>query len=313
MRIPKNWRVTLWLGMAAITAGCAGPSVAPPVVTGATDARIIHFILRRDLPLARATVNGKDVGFFLIDTGSSISVVDQRAADKLNLSSTETMTVTGIGGTVRVPRCRLDDLTVDRRSFGARPAAIIDMSKFNQIVGWPVAGILGFDCLADGMFTIDYRAGELRLEDRATFRPPNGASMHRLDLIANLPAVQGRLDAKHDAWLQIDTGSNGSLAIALGSVQQRLELLAGKVNTQSDAAGVGGLAGQVNSKLDRLAVFGQELRDVPFQVELAGPQPVTGSDAPLVGRMGNQVHKRFSLTLDLPNHRLWAARSEPRP
>jgi hypothetical protein len=295
------------LAVGGLLSGCVtgrstddGPPPTPP--------NIIRFVLRRDLPLAKAFLNGRDAGFFLLDTGSSLTVVDRAVAGRFKLAEGPKVQVTGIGGRVDSPLVKLDSLIVGGRNFGARSAAVIDMSDFNHTIGWPVAGILGLDSLQEFIFTMDLQGGALTFEDRAAFVPPPGAAAQRVAIVGNLPAVEGRMESNLPAVLQIDTGSNGSLAVSVRHVEQQTQLLAGKYNVHGEAYGVGGLAGTVTSELRNLTVFGQELHAVAFQVELSNPQtsgPVP-RDAPILGRMGNQVLKKFRITFDLPHQRLWA-------
>jgi hypothetical protein len=320
---PQLWQARFWRAVrlsaaaamiACLAAGCAATSSgnggggANPAHPGAGAPNVIRFLLRHDLPLASTFINGEYVGFFLLDTGSSVTVVDRAVAQRCKLKEGPKVNVTGIGGRVDSPTARLDRLTVGGRDFGVRPAVIIDMRDFNTTIGWPVAGILGLDSLEDDLFTFDLQAGALTFEDRATFKPPAGVPAQEVNLVGNLPSVAGRIEAEFPAVLQIDTGSNGSLAVSVRHVEQQTRLLAGKYNLHGEAHGVGGLAGTVSSELRSLTVFGKELHGVAIQVELSNPQtsqPVA-NDAPILGRMGNQVLKQFRVTFDLPNHRLWA-------
>jgi hypothetical protein len=305
-----RWAAMLVLAAAGLVSGCAADP-APPAPAGPAP---IQFFLRADLPLARAQINGVDVGFMLLDTGSSTTVLSKDVADRLHLPRRGSVHVAGIGGRVEAETCDLSDLRVGGHALGPRSATVIDLTPFSRNLGWPVAGIVGFDALRDKAFTLDLDAGTVAF---MPLSPPPGAAVAELRMIGGLPAVPGRIGPGRAAWLQIDSGSNGSLALSLDAVRRDPGLAAARANTAGEATGVAGVGDLVQSRLVNLGVFGVDLSDVAMQVELpdrAGLAPTQIGDdsggARLVGRMGNQILRRFRITFDLPHHRLWAT---PRP
>ena len=301
-----------------LAAGLGWGCAATPDPQAHADPGTIHFFMRVDLPLARARVSGVDVGFMLLDTGSSTTVLSKDLADRLHLARLGKVPVTGIGGTLTADTCSMSDLWVGGRSLGARSATVIDLAPLSRNIGWPVAGIVGFDTIRDQAFTIDFDAGTVAFDNP---EPPAGATVVELRMIGGLAAVPGCIGAHANAWLQIDTGSDGSLALSLAAVRQCPDLLSSHANSAGEATGVGGVGNLIQSTLVTVGVFGVELSDVSMQVELPdhqGLSPTQFGDRSggtlLVGRMGNQVLRRFRITFDLPHHRLWAvARPGPAP
>jgi hypothetical protein len=321
-------RSAAWL---LVLAAGLGPGCAvQPDPQAHADPGTMHFFMRADLPLARAQINGVDVGFMLLDTGSSITVLAKDLADRLHLARQGKMPVTGIGGTTTADICSVSDLRVGGQSLGAHAATVIDLAPLSRNIGWPVAGIVGFDTIRDQAFTIDFEAGTITFESAESrgfadstpgatasanpgVQPPPGAAVLELRTIGGLPAVPGRIASHPNAWLQIDTGSDGSLALSLAAVRQCPDLLSSHANSAGEATGVGGVGNLIQSTLVTVGVFGVNLSDVSMQVELPdrqGLSPTQFGDRSggtlLVGRLGNQVLRRFRITFDLPHHRLWA-------
>jgi hypothetical protein len=186
-----------------------------------------------------------------------------------------------------------------------------------------MAGIVGFDCLRDGVFTVDLVDGSISFPQGAGTTPiandpsaiPPGAAICELRMVAGLPAVPGVIGGYRNVWLQIDTGSNGSLALPSEAIRRFPDLLAGHANTAGQDTGVAGVGNTIISRAATVGVFGTQLNDVAIQVELptgSGPllsDPTRPDLVPIVvGRMGNQVLRQFRITFDLPHHRLWAVR-----
>jgi predicted aspartyl protease len=301
----------------ALAVSCAtGPQATAPADSGP-----IRFFPRANLPLARVRVDGVDVGFMLIDTGSTTTVLDTKVADKLRLPRQGQMMVNGIGGRVSAGICQISELWVGGRSLGPRPATVLDLAPLAKNLGWPLAGIVGFDCLRDRVFTIDLVAGTITFPPPEAPKPPEvaatdlpGAAVTELRMVGGLPAVPGWIGARRQVWLQIDTGSNGSLALPLDAVRHSPDVVAGHANAAGQDTGVGGVGDLIQSRAGTVGVFGTQLTDVAIQVELpdgSGRLAAAAGDAGsavLVGRMGNQVLRQFRITFDLPHHRLWALR-----
>lgn len=309
-RLIRTMAVTAMLGSAmAVLPGCT--PTASVYAANAVSARsgaggVIHFVPRLDLPLAVTRINGQDVGFFLLDTGSSTTVIHAPVAAKLGLKESSRMLVRGIGGTLTAPVADANTVEAGGVSFGGRSVAIIDLAAFNKSIGWPVAGIIGLDSLGGQPFTLDFAAHTLTLHEAASFRPPAGAEAFDLANIDGLPAVRGAV-AGREAWLQLDTGANGDVAMDLSYVQHHPGLVAGQWGSMSESVGVAGAAGMARAKLESLTVFGRTLTEVGLQVELADPTaPVATGRGPLIARLGNGVLSRAKLTIDWRRGRLWA-------
>ncbi len=315
LRLPAVLVLALFL--AAGVGGCKSVAVDAQVTSTQDPGDVdrpdaaIRFMFYRHLPFARATIDGEDVGFFLIDTGSSLTVVDKAVADRLNLPQVGRGRVRGVGGVEEVTYSVIQNLKVDRLSVGPHRAATVDLSSFNRSIGWRIAGILGINTLRQHVFTIDYAKAAVIIHENG-YLPPPGAAAMQMHPVSQLPAVVaklGREDAADRVYLQLDTGSNAFLTLPYVYISKRLDLLAGKRNLQRQSFGVGGASKNIQSHIDHLSIFGQTYRSAPLGVEVDSPNGFY-RDTP-VGRVGNRLMHRYRITVDWANRVVWAELVDP--
>ncbi len=106
----------------------------------------------------------------MIDTGASVTVVDERfAAQNAKLFTHESMSeVTDASGAVlRTPIVGMAAIQMLGAEFEASPAAIVDLSAVNAAVEQRMDLILGWPILAQGTLTIDHRLQAASFQPRS--------------------------------------------------------------------------------------------------------------------------------------------------
>ncbi|WP_282692473.1 retropepsin-like aspartic protease [Streptomyces sp. CC208A] len=120
----------------------------------------------RTLAFVPVHVEGEGPFMFALDTGASVSVVDDDVADRAGLERTgEKSAVSGILGTGRVPVARVEQWRLGDVRLDPGLVTVIDL----DVPGSPgmIQGLLGSDVLSDfGSVTVDYGDGVLRLPAR---------------------------------------------------------------------------------------------------------------------------------------------------
>jgi hypothetical protein len=142
----------LALGGCSLTLGQSTSSGPPTVVP----VRVLHGQDHTVLVLVPVTVNGRGPYDFVLDTGASVSLIDQALAQRLGLASTGTdHSVSGIGGTVQVGFVAVKNWQMGRLKLppaqlgsGPIPGDRHDVTE---------QGLLGSDILSQfGTITINY-------------------------------------------------------------------------------------------------------------------------------------------------------------
>ena len=252
----------------------------------------------------------------LIDTGSSTTVVSKDLAVPWPWGGPRP--ISGIGGHAPGGNLHHRQPGPGGTPLGPRTAVAVDELAFAKNLGWPIVEeIVGFDTFRERVFSIDLAAGEVSFpagDCRNAIFDPHYPSIESAWSTGcpRCPGASGRsarpgcrstrVRMGRWPWPLPPPGSFPPVARHPGQHRRRGQRRRGHGESDPVAPVV-------------LHVFGSELPDVALQVEMPdrdGLSPTQYDDhsggAVLVWRMGNQVLKRFRLTFDLPNHRLWAVR-----
>jgi hypothetical protein len=142
----------LALGGCAVTLGQSTPSGPPTVIP----VKVLRGQDRTVLVLVPITINGQGPYDFVLDTGASVSLIDQALAQRLGLISTgPDHSVTGVGGTVQVAfvavkSWRMGRLTLPQAQIGSGQLPGDRHNTMEQ-------GLLGSDILSQfGTITVNY-------------------------------------------------------------------------------------------------------------------------------------------------------------
>ena len=258
-------------------------------------------------------INGKRVGYFLIDTGSNRTILAPGVVEALGLEMAGGFEINGEarGEVYTVDQFRLGPLVLDRHMVGS--VSLDHMQVFAE----PLVGILGCDVLGQVPVTLDYRAASLTFHDPERFKPPAGAwagEMVAVNLFreggkpatrspAFCPAVSGEINGQAVLML-LDTGKNNGLVIAPGLARDQKEHLGSPpsellapINFETESLGV------VRFTVDRLALLGTALQGVfGARAQLVATREDPGFDVVV----GGSLLRDHRLTLDFGNRKVWS-------
>jgi hypothetical protein len=207
---PRTAR-TAWVAGLGFTA-LALPACARPVDPPSQPPREIReieipFHFRTLQPIVLARVNGGPWVPFMVDTGSTIHLIDDSAATSTGLSPGSASKLYGAGEAGFEIRYA-EPLSLDANGFvweGQR-AAVMHL-------GYPkekhFAGILGAPILMRYAVQFDFEKNVMRLLDPAAYEAPKGATQVPFKLQDDLPVVSMIVDSgtgPHEARLMVDTG-----------------------------------------------------------------------------------------------------------
>jgi tetratricopeptide (TPR) repeat protein len=130
-----------------------------------------------DKIFVEARLQDGSIGVFLVDTGSSMTVISQQVALSLNLSlEPRASRLVGLGGPTSWTGSRLTSLKLGRFAIRDIPVAVGVTGVPTKVGMVPLAGIIGNDVLGQFQLIVDYPAQMLELYRPGEFVPPATAS-----------------------------------------------------------------------------------------------------------------------------------------
>lgn len=230
---------------------------------------------------------GGEVQFFVIDTGSSTTLVSPEfAARYANPAGTSALVeVQGpTGQVVAKKRVVVPRLDLGRAQFAQVSAVVSDLSEISRHVGVPIAGIVGFPVFEHYLVTLDYGRRVLKVG----LASPEGDVSNRglvfpLRGDGRVPSVMLQVGGQASEVL-IDSGSDGGVNLNPEHLQLRLR------GPAREGALVATVAGNRRQYLGRIAheleIGGVRIVDPVVDFTLGTPS------------VGGELLKNFALTFD---------------
>lgn len=190
----------------------------------------------------RPKIDGREVGWFLLDSGLSTSILRASVADELELGSFGETLLMGFGAGGPRP-------TVFRQSHAVEVGPLFvdglvlteaaDMGLADQLLGEPCAGALGWDVFLRALVELDPREGGVRLLDPEQ-KAPDGVAWSPLALHWRVPYLRGRFAGEREGWFGLDTGAGELTALFHHGAARSLGLLDEAGGQASEARGASG-------------------------------------------------------------------------
>jgi predicted aspartyl protease len=165
-------------------------------------------------PTAKVMINGQGPYQFMVDTGSTTTVITNRLLERLGIAATGVAMVVGTTGSAQMPVARLDQVTCgvvtkDRLRVAVLPEASMAYGD----------GILGADMFAGRRLVFNIQQKQVRVEPtRRSTRRLLGNMKVRNGLLAEIDGKVGVVNAR----LMLDTGAQNCIAnMALSEALQR--------------------------------------------------------------------------------------------
>lgn len=209
-------------------------------------------------------VNGRDLGWFLFDSGAGATMLAADAIAALELERFGEARLTGFGpdvhetSFVRLESLQLGPLRIDDLVAMER----VGPSMASRILGEPVAGVLGWDVFLRAVVTVDPTAGTVALDDPETF-DDEGLDWQPLTLHWNVPYVSARFEGEREGLFCLDTGAGAKSVIFHADAVRRLGLLDGRETSAFQGGGAGGMVTMHRGELEWFEVAGARHAPAP--------------------------------------------------
>jgi len=246
-------------------------------------------------------INGKDVGWFILDSGADIVVIDPAIADALKLPKVGMLPLVGVGGVIQEPFRTVSQLKLGPATLSNTQCAELDLSVFRRVFGINVAGIIGFDLFRRSIISVDFDKTAVSLYDPTKFTLPSGAEWIETQFSTGNIALQAKMEGDRTGWYRLDTGAMGTVQFHSPYVKKE-HLLEGRETVITQEAGAGGTS---EARAGRIAWF--ELAGHRFEnPEAVFSQATIGAfnDRYLAGNIGQDFMKPFTVYFDFGGSRV---------
>lgn len=256
--------------------------------------------------LLRAEVDGVS-GWFALDSGAAVSVLDSGYADELRLKRGLALPLnrTVAAYTVHATTANVGQLVATKPGFVA-----LDLDAFLRRLGLEdgvqmadgrIVGILGAPLFRRSVVTVDY--GE---PNRISISPPGAVVSPRRWVSARIPdttiAVEGVI-AGERGWFEVDTGKSYTISLS-SHFAARTGLDKLPPERIFDNHRLEGVSKEHVITVDELEIAGERLTKVAVHLRLPGTS-AAAQEGQIDGLVGRGILQRFGIvTFDYPGSRL---------
>ena len=290
----------------------APPRVQQRAITWQHARRTIHvpFTYGSKAVMVMVSINGAPPCEFILDTGASLSLLDENYAYALGLTVEGNALVEGIAetGDIRFARVRSIALAGPdsaEATLGDFRVALLDLAQAGKIVLWKKPmGILGADFLSRFVVEIDYDRRMVTLYDPARYRYAGAGAALPFELSSNCPIVDMTVNGSCPGKFLVDVGNSFYFTVH-GSMVRGCRLVGEKRRHEVEVQG-GGVGGGFVSTLCRLdsLTLGPFTWTEPVAALALHTRGGIGSKE-ISGNIGNGVLERFKCTFDYPRRTLY--------
>ncbi len=251
--------------------------------------------------LIHPKVDGKDLGWFILDSGAGSNVIDKSVADDEKMLSVGSIPAIGIGPDAQTAHFRkatsitLGQMTVAHPFFVA-----LDLKALSNVFGVKLSGIVGYDLFRRSVITVDLKGKSVLVEDPKTFTLATGNWVPLL-LSNSHPIVAGKFEGDREGLFRLDTGANGTVTFN-GPATENLKLLDGRDTKDIQLGGVGGMEKAKVGTIEYFELAGHRFDKprVTFALSKTGPL----GDKTLTGNLGQDFIEPFTVVFDYAHERI---------
>ncbi len=283
-------------------------------LSSCSSARKERMIIYYGEPWAQASINQVD-GIFLVDTGASVTVIDQSVAGKAQLMALQQEEVRATTGMALLDIGWAKELQFAGKRHENRLVSVKDLSLFRAPGGRKQAGLIGSDFLSDYTVVFELPEGEISLRDK---RSPIGRKLvpYAMYMRNGIPTVQIEFNDLRDvAWAHLDTGSGYSderyvyldVSEAVG-----YRMLGGRLDLPpDDIAPVISVAGEYDLPIYHygpIKIMGKQFDEVRIVVHRHGEGLFSDENAILIS--GSVLLHFDRVEIDYPARSIWVRERE---
>ncbi|HQR07571.1 MAG TPA: retropepsin-like aspartic protease [Gemmatales bacterium] len=252
--------------------------------------------------LVKPKVNGKDVGWFIFDSGAGATCLDTRLIKELELEQFGEVPAIGVGGTVKTRFSKPDTISLGRATFKDPVVIGLDLAFLSGPMGAKIAGVIGYGVFHRCIVELDMEKNTIALFDPKTYDQSRVQNRwQKLYQTARVACVEAEFEG-HKGVFKLDTGAAGSTVALHAPTVEKFKLLVGRETTETSAGGVGGNVTAMSGKLKYFELGGHRTDDI--EATFATTTKGAFNSADTLGNIGGDLLKPFKIVFDYQDKRI---------
>jgi len=251
--------------------------------------------------LIKPLVDGRDLGWFLFDTGAGMNVIDTAAAEALGLGKIGEIAAAGVGGIAMLPFRKAHTLELGPVKIDYPLFLDVDLGFVARAFGKKIGGVIGHGLLTRCLVELDIEEGELLLYEPGAW-DEREADWQRITFMSNDMVMTGKIPGGREGRFILDTGAGGTVSFH-SSFVSREELFGESGGRPAGfSGGVGGMVAQYGGTIDWFEFGG--LRHEDLSVVLLDNEGTSFMDQCCHGLIGNELLSRSPMLISYPGRRI---------
>ncbi len=253
-------------------------------------------------------VNGQGPFKFILDSGAE-NLLTLDTAKKLGLKLKPAERQTGAGaGSAESWTTTVDSLNIGHLRMTRQSCMVVSLDPVIKAIGFErLDGLVGYELFRQLVVDLDYATGNVTFTRPEAFTPPEGCDEVPLQWKEHIPVVDGVVDGIAGRFL-VDTGDRSSLTLFAPFVETN-DLGARYPLTPEVTTGWG-IGGPIPAHVTRIGALRVHQSDVPEVVtRLSTLKAGAFASSEEAGSIGTGVLKKFTVTFDYPNSRMFLRRN----
>jgi len=250
--------------------------------------------------LVHPLIDGKDLGWFILDSGAEVMCIDKATADDAKIPSIGREPVTGVGGNVESTFRPVDEFVLGPATMRHVFFCDLDLRQLSGFFGVKIAGIVGADFFRRAIITVDLKGPSVEIAKRDGFALPSGGWLPVRFSTGN-PTVEAAIDGAPKSWYRFDLGANGLLTLHAPFVT-KWKLLDGKTTKPVLSGGAGGFVSARAGTVKWFELGGHRFENPTVDFSTATQGAFT--EPYLAGNIGQDAMMPFRVVFDFSGYRI---------
>ncbi len=255
------------------------------------------------IDFVRPLINGKDIGWFALDTGSPIIAIDSKYTESFDMP---------VIRTAQIPECNMPIsflrgtiLELGRLTLSDPVFVAIDLASLNARANFeePMAGIIGYPVFAEAIIKIEYsqKRDRISLYDPKNYQLKTG-QWQPLKIDGRDPIITAKLEGDISGEFLLDTGKGGNLSLYTEFLEEH-NFLKNRPVVKKRNSRLCGDTPELAGQIDWFELSGERFANPVVRFKIPGTLGSEG-DGGIIGTIGRGFLQRFTVVFNYPDEKI---------